>query len=545
MVTAVTGHNYRGARIPVPSGLCVAAWRKHLQGYSDSNLPDFLEFGWPVHCQPTAMLTPTWHNHPSARQCPADIEHYLNTELGFDALGGPYATQPFVYMQLSPLMTKDKKDSVHKRVIMDLSWPDATSVNDAIQGEWYVDGPMTMTLPTMDYMEGRLLELGRGAYLYKTDLARGYRQLRVDPSDWPLLGFTYQGQFYFDMCPPFGLRTSALCMQRTSEGIVWIHAQRGYISRAYLDDFGGAEGTLHRAERALSTLQNIMAELGVREAKHKVCQPAQRMIWLGLWYDTIAMTISIPQEKLEEIMCVLKGWEAKHKASRKDMQRLLGLLQFVASVSPPTRVFTNRMLANLREMPKRGTETLSLGFRDDLRFFLDLLPAYNGVRIVDKTQVPCQERLELDACLTGCGAFTGDSYYAEEFPHTVLQAAHSIAHLELLNVIVAVKLWGRRWRGHSLQIKSDNMNACLAVQSGRSRDPYIQHCVRELFILTVTYDIDLRIMHWPGKQLVRADALSRMHMDERCRRWVTADKQLSRASRVRVPSEMFRLDSRV
>ena len=106
-------------------------------------------------------------------------------------------------MQLSPLMTKEKKDSQHRCVMMDLSWPPANSVNDAIQGEWYLDGPMAITLPTMDFMEGRLFNLGRGAFLYKTDLARGYRQLRVDPSDWPLLGFTHDGQYYFDLCPPF------------------------------------------------------------------------------------------------------------------------------------------------------------------------------------------------------------------------------------------------------------------------------------------------------------------------------------------------------
>ena len=164
-------------------------------------------------------------------------------------------------------------------------------------------------------------------------------------------------------------------MQRTAEGIVWIHRLRGYISRAYLDNFGGAEASLHWAERALSTLQNIMAELSVKEAKHKVCRPEQRMIWLGLWYDSVAMTISIRTVKLSEIMGVLRSWEARQRASWKDMQRLLGLLQFVASVSPPT----NRMLGNLREMPKWGTESLSLGFKSNLRFFLDLLPAYNGV----------------------------------------------------------------------------------------------------------------------------------------------------------------------
>ena len=232
---------------------------------------------------------------------------------------------------------------------------------------------MSITLPTVDYMEGRLLQLGRGAYLYKTDLARGYRQLRVDPADWPLLGFTHEGKYYFDLCPPFGLRTSALCMQRTSEAISWIHGKRGFLSRPYLDDFGGAEATKQRAQRALQELQNIMGELGVKEAKHKVCQPATRMVWLGLWYDSTDMTISIPKEKL---------------------------------------------------------------------FFLDLLPDYNGIRIVDKTNIPCQDKLELDACLSGCGAYTGDSYYAEKFPDSIITQGHTIAHLELLNIVVAMKMWG-------------------------------------------------------------------------------------------------------
>ena len=544
-VTGVSGHNYKGARVPVPSGLCVAAWRKYLEGYHDVGLPDFLEFGWPIHCDGTAVVAPTFRNHPSALHYPEDIDFYIATERAFGALGGPYAQPPFTYMHLSPLMTRVKKDAEHRRVIMDLSWPPTASINDAITGEWYVDGPMAIKLPTIEYMEGRLLECGRGAYLYKTDLARGYRQLRVDPSDWPLLGFMHDGRYYFDICPPFGLRTSALCMQRTAEGISWIHGKRGYISRPYLDDFGGAERTLDRAEAALQELQNIMADLGVREAKHKICRPAQRMIWLGIWYDSVNMTVSIPEGKLAEIMEVLHTWEGKTRASRQQMQQLLGLLQFVASVSPPARVFSNRMLNNLREMPKQGTESLSLGFKSDLRFFLDLWPAYNGVRIVDKEQVPCQDELELDACLSGCGAYTGGEYYAEEFPREVQSVGHTIAQLELLNVVVALKVWGPVWRGHKVAVKCDNMNACLAVQTGRSRDSFLQHCVRELFVIGASCDVELKLTHCPGKKMERADALSRQHMDRRAKDWVERDCVLRRARRVRVGREGFRLVTRM
>ena len=112
-------------------------------------------------------------------------------------------------------------------------------------------------------------------------------------------------------------------------------------------------------------------------------------------------------------------------------------------------------------------------------------------------------------------------------------------------MIVAIKMWGDRWRGHSLQVNCDNMNACLAVQTGRSPDEYMQHCIREIFVLTVSFDIDLRIVHWPGRDLVRADALSRMHADERCRRWVNGDRELRRARRVMVPEQMFVFECRL
>ena len=56
-------------------------------------------------------------------------------------------------------------------------------------GEWYLGEQISIRLPTVQFMVDRLLELGPGAYMFKTDLAQGYRQLRIDPSDWPLLGF--------------------------------------------------------------------------------------------------------------------------------------------------------------------------------------------------------------------------------------------------------------------------------------------------------------------------------------------------------------------
>ena len=40
--------NFMDARVPVPSGVNIAAWRECLLEYPDVSLVDHLEFGWPL-----------------------------------------------------------------------------------------------------------------------------------------------------------------------------------------------------------------------------------------------------------------------------------------------------------------------------------------------------------------------------------------------------------------------------------------------------------------------------------------------------------------
>ena len=473
-IVASTGQaNYRAARIPLPSALNIPQWRSVLNGYHDYHIIEFLEYGWPIGIDRDAILQSHFTNHPSAIAHPHDVEHYVATELTHGALLGPFAGPPANTCHFSPLMTRIKKDSRFRRVIIDLSWPKGRSVNDGISKLHYVDGPMTISLPTTDDMERAVVQAGRGSFLYKTDLARGYRQLRVDPLDWPRLSFRVESMCFMDICPPFGLRSSAMAMQRVSQAIVHLHSRRGYVSRAYIDDFGGVEPKEVRATSALRTLQGIMDTLGMAQAQAKICPPAQAMTWLGIHFDTIEMSMAIPQAKLDEVMVCLQGWQNRVRATRKQMQSLLGLLNFVASVAPPTRLFTNRMLDALREAPNAGSTSLSDQFKQDVLFFVELLPIFNGRKIMGKSVVHYQQHVELDACLTGCGAVAGDEFYAAEFPSGVIEQGHTIAHLELLNVVVALKMWQRRWSGWSVQIFCDNLNTVFVLQTGKSRDKFI------------------------------------------------------------------------
>ncbi len=65
--------NYLGARIPIPSGLHIAAWAEELVGYYDSQILDFLTYGWPLSYELPWPAEGASENHSSARFHPSHI----------------------------------------------------------------------------------------------------------------------------------------------------------------------------------------------------------------------------------------------------------------------------------------------------------------------------------------------------------------------------------------------------------------------------------------------------------------------------------------
>ena len=537
-VTATGQYNHTGARIRVPSGLNLDAWSLYLEGYSDPLLLDFLSFGWPANFSADSPLVPTFSNHPSGTAFPQHIQRYIDIEVGHQALLGPFTALPFDGIQLSPLLTRPKKDSDWRRIVMDLSWPLGGSVNDGIPRFQYVYGPATVNLPNVETMIRRVREVGMPCLLYKTDLARGYRQLRLDPWDWPLMGFSHNQQYFLDICPPFGLRTASWMMQSTNVAVTNFHRRAGFHSAVYIDDLGGAEQQDSKAWWAFYTLHFLLCQVGLIQAPGKVCYPFPSMIWLGINIDTINNLMSIPQAKMAELVQHLGDWGNRQFTTRKQLQSLLGSLNFVANVAPHTRVFTNRLLALLRGMPEGELVPISEEAQKDIRFFGTLLPVFNGMAIIEKPHLTPHLDLHLDACLSGCGGIMGDQFYSAQFPEFIMQCGHHISRLELLNIVVAAKIWGPTWAGHKVHVFCDNLAACTVLINGITEDPFMAWCLREIFFEATVRDFTLLPTHMPGAELVQADALSRAHLSPKFR--VMID-QLERegATRLEVDSRYF------
>ena len=473
--------NFLVARVPVPSALNIPVWRELLQAYEDSVVCEFLEFGWPAGFVPTVLPIFDLRTHRGALQFPEQVTEYLNKEISLGRVAGPFDDVPFTDgFVVSPLNTVPKRDSDERRVIVDLSWPCGTSVNDGIPSDTYLGEPISLTYPTIDSIVDAVISLGPGCLLYKRDLKKAYRQFPVDPRDHHLLGYTWNNQFYFDTVLTMGLRSAAMACQRSTSAVSWIFRQQGHSLFNYLDDIIGVSPP-SSAVTDFQALGELFASLGLQESSDKSCSPSTVMVCLGVQLDTTQFTLSVSSERLCEIEQLLEQWLTKRTATKTSIQSLVGKLIFVSKCVRQSRVFIARILALLGKLKHNHHHAnLTAEFRKDLMWWRRLLREYNGVSMINTAQwTSPDEVFSTDACLTGCGGLFDVHYFHAVFPSFISEQTLDISSLELLTIVVALKLWGARWAGLRLTVRCDNEAAVTVVNTGRCRNPFMNSCLRE------------------------------------------------------------------
>ena len=496
--------NFLGKRIPVHTNLKVHNWRKYLVNYFDQQLPDLIAFGFPLSFDRNLNLVSENRNHPSAVQFIDHVDSYIKEELSYKAIIGPFDNQPFK-MHVSPFMTREKAGSDTRRTIIDMSWPKGASVNDGVLKDSYLGTTFQMHYPSVDTIIQQVISTGPAAKIFKVDISRAFRQIRIDPGDIDLLGLTHRDQWYLDLSLPFGFRLGAFFFQKLSDAIRYIMQQQGFpYLQNYIDDLIYI-GLPSSVDQAYHTLLHLLQELGLEISIKKLNPPDTKVVCLGILIDTIQRTMAIPADKLQQIMSVCEDWSDKRVCTKNQLQSLLGLLLYVSKCVKPARYFLNRMLQLLRDNFDKNKIKVTTDFTRDLNWFKTFLASYNGVTFYDIR--PLNDHIYLDACLTGLGAAFNDMVYFIPIPRGYMQ--YNIAHLEMLNVVVALKVWGQCWANKRIKIHCDNKAVVDILAYGRARDHTMATCARNIWLLTAMYNITLLVVHIEGRSNTVADLLSR------------------------------------
>ena len=412
---------------------------------------------------------------------------------------GPFKANPFnAGIKISPLNTVPKSDSSERRVILDLSYPKGASVNDFISKEFYLDEKIDLVYPKVDDLIDLIKSKGQGCLLFKTDLSRAYRQLSYDPSAFNKVAWVWKKKTHFcDTVLCMGSRSSAYCCQKFTNAISFILFKLGIYILNYLDDLASAE-LKENAVFAFKTLQAILQKCGIDEAKHKACPPSTSMTFVGVLFNTITMTIEITPGRLQEIMSLLSVWLDKSEASLKEIQSLLGKLNFVAPCVRPGRIFISRMLKWLKVLYRQNSNLNVIpGYvKKDILWWHTFLPQYNGVSMMLYEEWYAPDSIfSSDACLQGCGGFWEGKYFHSNFPDYFEKLKYNINILEMFAIIICLKLWGKFFKGKRIQIFCDNESVCFCLNTGKSQNEILQSCLREVAFLAAICEFQITAVH--------------------------------------------------
>ena len=130
---------------------------------------------------------------------------------------------------------------------------------------------------------------------------------------------------YVDVALPLGFKEAASSCQMATDAITYLMWTQNTWIMAFLDDLVGVAEP-DKAQAAFLTLSNRLQALGLPINSKKVEAPSHKITCLGIEIDAKTGTLTIPDEKNQKIKTMCHNWMFKSKATRNQLQKLVGNL---------------------------------------------------------------------------------------------------------------------------------------------------------------------------------------------------------------------------
>ena len=401
------------------------------------------------------------------------------------------------------------------RLIHDLSFPRENSVNSGIPKE-----NSTVEYQNIETVIELVQFYGRNCLMAKTDIEDAFRNLIIHPEDHHLLGLQWEGKFYYDTCLPMGCSSSCQLFEKFSSSLQWIlNHEFGIKGVSHLldDFFFVGRPNSQQCQLALDTFLWLCADIGVPIKEEKTQLPVKVITIYGIEIDSAVMEARLPQDKISKIAELLSLFKHKKSVTLRELQSLLGLLNFACSVIIPGRAFLRRLfdLVVGHTSPHYRIK-LNAEARADLKAWDDFIQNYNGKSCFLFQKWISSDVLKLYSDAAGVhGGFAavfGSKWIAGEW--TPEMKAFHITVKELFPIILAIEIWGHLLANHKILFFSDNAAVVDIINKTSSKDKVLMKLVRRMVVAAMHFNIFFKAKHIPGKTNVVCDLLSRFSFQE-------------------------------
>ena len=445
---------------------------------------------------------------------PDCIRSLLLSDLDAHRVDGPFSSPPFENFVVSPIHAVPK-DSGGFRLIHNLSFPIGDSINSRIH-----DMDATVQYSSFDDALDMVSSAGSCCLMLKFDIRNAFKLLPVAVEDWHLLGFYFDGNFYYEKCLSFGLRCSCLYFERFGQFLRFLLCSRSghknWIS--YLDDFFVVvpRDLPTLMSRSLDCIFELASQINLPLADEKQEGPATRVKFLGFIIDSEVGFVSLPDDKrliiLDSVTSIL---EAK-KVNLRQVQSVAGRLAFAARIVPMGRPFIRSLYLFQKKFKLvHHRHKLTLEIREDLLMWRAILvEGFGPFRLFNRSFVHNHVlSLFTDAAASyGFGIVCGLSWVSFEWPVNFVYSK-SITFLEFIPIVVSVFLFSDVLSGRKVVFNTDNEALVSILNKRTSPNAFILSLLRKFVILCVRFDIEFKALFVRGIENSAADALSRGLLD--------------------------------
>ena len=262
------------------------------------------------------------------------------------------------------------------RPIMDCRRPLYRSIND------YMD----TTFESFSYAStDQVCDLmTKGCYMATVDIASAYRSVSINPDQWKYQTISWpindKATYLFDVRLSFGLRCAPFIFTRLSDFVVRTMGRLGFPNViSYIDDFIIVEPQRDRCVLAQTMLFELLGSLGFEVSWTKCTAPSTKVRYLGIDFDSSDMTLSLPKDKMYKLVTELIFFEGRTRTTKRQLQRLCGILSHASKVVRGGRVFSRRIIDMLKGLPSGNPRVrITEDFLLDLEWWRQFSEHFNG-----------------------------------------------------------------------------------------------------------------------------------------------------------------------
>ena len=264
----------------------------------------------------------------------------LNKERDADRLVEPFPEPPFPNFCCSSQGIVPKKDPSEFRLIHDLSYSPGSSVNDFIPEDC-----SSLHYASINDAISVMKRKGAGCFMAKTDV-KSFRIIPIQPNDFALLGIRWQDSYYFNLCLPMGCSSSCAVFEAFSTVLEWLSMTRLGASGVLhiLDDFLFIADSQDKCHTDLTNFPSICECLSVPIAQEKTVGPDSTLPFAGITLESVLPEARLPVDKLHKCRMLLRTFYKRRKVTLRELQSLLGLLNFTCSVIVLGCAFLRRVI---------------------------------------------------------------------------------------------------------------------------------------------------------------------------------------------------------